>query len=293
MTRSILVATDFSKTADAGVRWATEVAQSSGATVHVLHSFKLPNVGTPYSPPPAKMVEALEDRVHALLAETAEKVKAAGVAVEVEFARGRPFDAIEAAARSLPADLIVLGTQGQGFVEHLLLGSTAERVVSRAPCPVLAVHPGDGASERPTSILVPCDFSEEAFAAAETAMALFSSSGGTLHVMHAYFLPIEYGAYGAVAASQEYLAEVAQSSLKELQEWAKPLSGRGWDVECEVTEGPAVTAVLRTSKEKDIDLIAMGTHGRSKVAELVLGSVAKKVLQNATCPVLTVPRRSL
>ncbi len=293
MIRSILVATDFSKTAEAGVRWATEVAKSNDAKIHILHAFRLPNVGTPYMPPPAKMVEALEQRVHDLLAEAARNAREAGVEVEIAFERGRPSDVIEAAAKSLPADLIVLGTQGQGAVEHLLLGSTAERVVPHAPCPVLAVHPDDQESRHPSRILVPSDFSDEALAAAEKAMELFSDAGGTLHVMHAYFLPIEYGAYGAVAASQDYLTQVATRSLEELKDWVKPLEGRGWEIRCEVAEGPATAAVLRATREHDIELIAMGTHGRSRIAELVLGSVAKKVLQHASCPVLTVPRRSI
>ncbi len=59
----------------------------------------------------------------------------------------------------------------------------------------------------------------------------------------------------------------------------------------EVAEGPPAMVIERLAKEREVDLIAMGTHGRSGLRELMLGSVAKRVVQRAPCPVLTVRRR--
>ena len=69
------------------------------------------------------------------------------------------------------------------------------------------------------------------------------------------------------------------------------LSASGWKVTTEAAEGPPATVIERLAKEREVDLIAMGTHGRSGLRELVLGSVAKRVVQRAPCPVLTVRRQ--
>ena len=69
----------------------------------------------------------------------AEPLRQRGLEVEILVREGYPATVIEDEARSIGADLIVIGTRGQGGIKHLLLGSVAERVVQKAPCPVLTV----------------------------------------------------------------------------------------------------------------------------------------------------------
>ena len=75
-----------------------------------------------------------------ILQEVADAGARASVPVETRMVKGNPFDEIVRLGRELPADLIVIGTHGHTGVSHLLLGSVAEKVVRRAPCPVLSVR---------------------------------------------------------------------------------------------------------------------------------------------------------
>ena len=188
---------------------------------------------------------------------------------------------------------MVVGTHGQSRLEHLLLGSVAERVLSIAPVPVLLVHPEDFDRHRPLRrVLVPTDFSEEARRSAAVALELIGARGkGELILAHAYHIPVEYAAYGTLPLNWNFLEEASNAAKTELQKWATELSASGWKVTTVAAEGTPAAVIERLAKEREVDLIAMGTHGRSGLRELVLGSVAKRVVQRAPCPVLTVRRQ--
>jgi nucleotide-binding universal stress UspA family protein len=158
---------------------------------------------------------------------------------------------------------------------------------------VLAVHPEDFDRHRPLRrVLVPTDFSEESRRSAEIALDLLGARGkGELILAHAYHLPVEYSAYGALPLNWNFVEEAARSAKSELGKWATELSASGWKVTTEAAEGPAASVIARLATEHQVDLVAMGTHGRTGLRELVLGSVAKHVVQRAPCPVLTVRRR--
>ncbi len=141
--RRILAATDFSETAQAGIEWAIEVAKSHGARIDLVHGLPLPNRATDFVPSPPDYTEALQEAASGRLNQAVETVRSAGIAVAGDLRLGVPSQAILLAAEEKEADLIVLGTRGLTGVKHLVLGSTAERVVQHANCPVLTVHPCD------------------------------------------------------------------------------------------------------------------------------------------------------
>jgi nucleotide-binding universal stress UspA family protein len=288
----ILVATDFSETSEAALRWAVAIAQAHRAEVRLVHALRLPSHVTPYVPPPPDLDQELQRQVNARLAEIASTVVEADLEVSTDLRYEQASNGIREAAEEWGADLLVIGTKGLSGFEHLLLGSTAERVISIAPCPVLSVHPGDFDSHRnPRKVLVPTDFSDEAKRSASAALDLLGPvEGGELLLVSAYQLPMEYTAYGSLPTAWDYLQEVADASRRELEQWAESLDGRGWEVRSEVAEGPPTAVVRRLAEDQGVDLIAMGTHGRGGLSSLVLGSNAKKVVQHAPCPVLTVRR---
>ncbi|HSC28345.1 MAG TPA: universal stress protein [Vicinamibacterales bacterium] len=143
----ILVPTDFSECSDAAVRYGRALAAAFGATLHLLHV-----VQDPYTQPwaaeafPAPLGDLLEQwqaqarqRMAALLPE-AEWSKVLATALV-----GSPFVEILRYAEEQRIDLIVIGTHGRGPLGHMLLGSVTERIVRKAPCPVLTVrHPQHG-----------------------------------------------------------------------------------------------------------------------------------------------------
>ena len=292
MIRRVLVGTDFSETSQGALQWGLAIARAHGAAVKVLHALRLPSLATPYVPVPPEIDLELERKALDRLAEV-ERIGGDGVAIETEIRHDDPAAALRDAARDGQADLVVIGTRGQSRLEHLLLGSVAERVVATSPVPVLSVHAEDFDRHRPLRrVLVPTDFSEEALRSARTALELLGARGkGELVLMHAYHIPVEYSAYGALPTNWKFLEEAPLVAKSELDKWSTELSASGWKVTTVVGEGPPASVIERLAKEHDVDLIAMGTHGRGTFRELVLGSVAKRVLQRSPCPVLTVRRR--
>jgi nucleotide-binding universal stress UspA family protein len=293
MIRRVLIATDFSETSEGAVKWAVEIAREHEAEVRLLHALRVPSLSTPLVPIPPDLDLDLQQKATARLAEIEVKLRDSGRPVSSEVRQEEPARAIAAGAQEWPADLLVMGTHGSTGLEHLLLGSVAERVIAIAPCPVLAVHPGDYDRHRALRrILVPTDFSDEARRAAETALELVGARvKGELVLLHAYHMPVEYTAYGALPTSVRFLDDIAEASKAELAKWATDLTRRGWQVTATVEEGAPAGVIQRVAEERQVDLVAMGTHGRGGWKGVVLGSIAKRVVQHAPCPVLTVRRR--
>ena len=293
MIQRVLVGTDFSETSEGALQWGLAIARANGAEVRVLHALRLPSLATPYVPVPPEIDLELERKALDRLAEIEQRLAADGSKVATEIRHDEPAAALREAAVEHQADLVVIGTRGHSRLEHLLLGSVAERVIAVSPVPVLSVHAEDFDRHRPLRrVLVPTDFSEEALRSARTALELLGARGkGELVLVHAYHIPVEYSAYGSLPTNWNFLEEAPRVAQTELDKWSKELSASGWKVKTEVGEGPPAIVIERLAKEHEVDLIAMGTHGRGTLRELVLGSVAKRVLQRAPCPVLTVRRR--
>lgn len=286
----ILAATDFSSTAKAGVDWAIELALAHGARIDLVHSLLVPSRATDFVPSPPDFTEALQEAASGRLNEITTLVREKGVEVSSELKLGVPSQVILDTAMQLNADLVVIGTRGLSGLRHLLLGSTAERVVQHAHCPVLTVHPGDADRHRPLdTILVPTDFSRDAETAYFAALNLLGRESTTKVVLlHVYHLPYEYTAYGTIPTSLDYFKDVEGAAEDRLQALAEELRSQGFQVDTMAREGFPPEVILAEAEAAGADLIAMGTHGRTGLAHLVLGSTAERVVQRADCPVLTV-----
>lgn len=290
--RRIVAATDFSEAAARGVAWAASIARSHGARLTLVHSVEPPLPAAELAtPPPPQVMEEITAAARESLA--AEAAKLNGVAVEIEVVEGLAGAAVSTLAEDLGADLLVTGTRGKTGLAHLLLGSTAERIVQRASCPVLAVHPGDPDPETPPrTILVPTDFSEDAEVALKAADRILHCLSGDarLVLLNVYDLHLEYGAYGTAAAYFEFSEELSQALSARLEEIAAHWQRPGLTIEIRLAQGLASQTIVEEAQKLGADLIAMGTHGRSGFARLLLGSTAERVVQRAHCPVLTVRR---
>lgn len=140
--KRILVPTDFSPHARAALRLAAELAQKTGAALCLLHAYELiPYVlpeGMPMFDP--TLIARLRDELGQQLSLARDEAKTSGVTeVETRLTEGNAAREIVRTAESWKADLVVMGTHGRTGIEHLLLGSVAEKVVRKAGCPVITV----------------------------------------------------------------------------------------------------------------------------------------------------------
>lgn len=140
---SLLVPTDFSENAGQALQYAKEIARNTTATLHLLHivepvvypaDWSYAQVGF------ADIEQELYDNAQKELLVLAGVLVAEGFKVVTTVVRGRASDEICNYAKENNISIIAIGTHGRSGLEHFLFGSTTERVLRKAPCPVLSVH---------------------------------------------------------------------------------------------------------------------------------------------------------
>lgn len=140
--KKILVPVDFSEFSAKAIKYAARFAEQFGATLVLTHVVEPVHYPESVLIPP-EMEEANRERLKLARASLAGFVKQqvpAGIPTETATRLGHPFSEISAVAKDFDVDLIVIATHGHTGLKHLFLGSTAERVVRLAPCPVLTVR---------------------------------------------------------------------------------------------------------------------------------------------------------
>ena len=207
---------------------------------------------------------------------------------------GRPYEQICRLASRLEIDLIITATRGRTGLKHLALGSTAERVVRHAPCPVLVVHPQARSARRLPlvfkKILVPIDFSACAAHGLAYAKALATQFGSRLVLLHSVDLSYYSTSPEYVLYDFPPLLEAAERSARErMLELISATDWEGLEVEHTLESGHAGEQVCRCARDLDADVIVTSTHGRSGLKRILLGSTAEYIVRHASCPVLVVP----
>ena len=141
-------------------------------------------------------------------------------------------------------------------------------------------------------ILLATDFSEPSRRALAVAVDLAKHYGSRITLLHVYPVPGYVLPEGFVAAGPEVLIEVENRTRRTLAEWQAAAAQLGVsDVAATTTIGNAAPEIVRIARTGGFGLIVVGTHGRTGLSGLILGSVASKVVTTADCPVVTVPFR--
>jgi nucleotide-binding universal stress UspA family protein len=141
--KRILVPTDFSESARHALTYAVSFAREYKAEIVLLHVVENLTVGYAsdlFPVPMAEVFEEISGYAKIELGKLATEVRSKGAEVREQVIQGKPSAEILRIAREEAADMIVLGTHGKGLLDQALFGSTAERVLRKAPCPVLTVR---------------------------------------------------------------------------------------------------------------------------------------------------------
>ncbi len=213
-----------------------------------------------------------------------------GWRVEAEVLRGRPVTAIVERARETRADLIVVGSRGHGRIESMLLGSVSAELVDHAPTPVLVAR-----GRRMDRVVLAWDGSSCASRAADLLRTWPIFTGCRVQVLSVADIEIPWWTGFPEPGSAELMpmyveaADVSRAQHDELaQGMTAGLQAAGLRAEAARREGDAATEIMAAAAASNADLIVMGTHGRTGLARLVIGSVARNILQHATCSVLVI-----
>jgi nucleotide-binding universal stress UspA family protein len=282
--KNIVIGTSLTGHSDGVVRTGLAIAKATGATPWLIHA------GSPLFDPSGAGVDAIWteknwNNLRELLHEQARRTWLAALPGfspgQVRLTLGAAHREIVDLARSVQADLVVIGVAESAGV----LGSTADRVIRKAPCPVLAVR--SEAAFPPNRVEIPVDLSPISANALRQGLGFLAQSGFPLSEAEVLFVlnPFEVG--GSINFSAEQIQRFAGEELRRFvamhaPEGARPQSTR-------VRTGYAREEIVAALGERKVDLAVLGTHGRSGFERLMLGSVAAGVLRSSGCNLLVVP----
>ncbi len=178
-------------------------------------------------------------------------------------------------------DLIIMGRRGLRPVERMLVGRVTARVIGHSQRDVLVVPNGTSVGWK--TIVVATDGSTFSAIAADRAIAFAKSYGGELKVLSVVDVPTEF--YAEAPAAVEDLVKQAKAFVSDVK---KKAEAAGVKAETFVGEAEAYEAVNKLALDQKADMIVIGSHGRTGLRRLLMGSVAETVIGYATCPVLIV-----
>jgi universal stress protein E len=286
--KRIIVGHDLRIGGEVALKSAVVLANRCGAALRLVHVVEpldaYQRISHPLTSP--FTLEEIAQKTGARLQALAASPELARLQVEYEVRKGKPFVELIIAARAWQTDLIVVG--GASKKEEPFFGSTTHPVVRKSPVPVMVAKKSLSAEAK--TFLVATDFSACAREAAEEALMIAECFRGRVVFFHVLDL---HPSYTTVYAHDLGVSLPIPPALPEEIEpdWEAFLSGLPLDKvdwEKSAEEGQAAAAIVDQAKHVNADMIVMGTHGRSALQHMLLGSVAEKVVRAASCPVLTI-----
>jgi nucleotide-binding universal stress UspA family protein len=283
--RSILATTDLNDPSDAGLVSAIILGRAADAAIHVIHCVKRPGPFGWWDE--GKEGARLEEARAALRAQIERVVGAGWQPASEHVALGRPATEITNRAGVVAADVIVLGPGGRRFPERTLLGGTADRIIRTAGVPCLLAH--RPLSEQPRTVLLATDFSPAARRARDVVVDWLTGPwpavGGAPQPIRLVMLCVS-----AYADRPDPPGSPAAMLAAEAAEIEGRLSGAGVVVEPIIYSAPLVAqGVQAVARDRNADLVVLGTHGYHPAARMLVGSVATRVAGSVDRPILMVP----
>ncbi|WP_334138797.1 universal stress protein [Thermovirga lienii] len=218
----------------------------------------------------------------------------AGVAkVETYLEEGNPTEEILRRLEEEDYSLVMLGSRGSNLFKRLFLGSVAENVLHHARQPVLLLrnYPCEGKEEASYSltcnsvfdrILYVTDLSEGAKKALSYLEKMGDIPGATLDILHVHDTrAMEY-------MSTEKIQEISTEEERQIEQIRKNLAENGFKVEAHIVEDHPVAGILKYAEEKKPSLLVIGAKGKSRLLEMMLGSVTETIIHKAPCSVLVI-----
>ncbi len=225
--------------------------------------------------------EAMRKPGEIILAGARALAEAERLPLKTVLEEGEAWERIVHLADDERCDLIVMGRRGLRRLERVLIGSVTARVIGHTDRDVLVVPQGTALSFK--RILVATDGSSTSNAGADHAINVAASYGGELFALSVVDLPDE--AYADAPKVADQLLAKAKGYVAAVKAKADAAG-----VPCTVVtlEGPVHEVVTRIAREREVGMIVTGSHGRTGLSRLLMGSVAEKVIGYALCPVLVV-----
>lgn len=205
-----------------------------------------------------------------------------GQSIQTEHRVGEPAEEIFSLAEEEGVDLLLMGYPRRSYIEQVLLGRTTAKVIGLSPCDVLMIP--ENSEVNFSRILVGVDGSPHSMAAGQRALELAASYGGEVHGLTVLDVPVDRSLlYGVLDEARHKNYTALETLAGQGEKLAVP-------VVTEMREGSPYTNIVKYGEEKGIELIVLGSHGRTAFTRILMGSVVERVAALSSLPTLVVKR---
>jgi nucleotide-binding universal stress UspA family protein len=272
----ILVPLDGSPESNAALPATRTLARATGASVFLLHVRES-----------AESEAFTEEKLQRIAAELAGN----GLHVESAVRPGRAADEILQQVAEQAADLVIMRTRGRAGIERAVMGSVAERLLSRSDVPIVMLRPGGRRLDRIANVLVPVDGTPGGAFALASGVGLAKATGARIHLVEVV-VPLMLNALDPAEYDPGWDEEAQNAARTYVAGLVARLHDAGVVADGEARIAPDIAgSIVQAALEQSSDLIAMSTHALTGLQRAVLGSVADAVVRGSACPVLLLHRR--
>lgn len=271
--KKILVPIDFSKQSEFASKIANKIAKKSGSTIYLLHLIELPSgvvdmgSGGRFSIPESMLYLR---KTKQKIASFKEKFFSKNIDIHHIIKLQNPYEGILKYAEKLEADLIIMGSKGHSEFEEILIGSNTEKVVRTSKTPVIVVKK-DTENFKIKDLVFASSFKEDNKIAFEKFLAFANQFKSKIHLLKVNTTHKFESTHDAKTKIKDFISD-----------YALPNHSINIYSDTSVEKG-----ILNFSRDKNADLIALSTHGRSGLSHLFNGSVTKNLSKSALKPMLT------
>lgn len=268
----LLLASDHSEFSEGAIREAINLAKTCGSKLYIVSVAEEPDIRGFAANYPLVAAQELERVTRVHLESLKEKAEKEGAVCEIIEPRGpKTYEYIIDEAAKNNVEMIIMGRHGRTGITRLMMGSVTARVIGDAPCKVLVVPRSARISFE--KILISTDGSIFSEFATREAISTAKRIGSSLIALSVY--------------KRDENSQVAEASVGMVKDVAEK---EGIKVEALTLKGEPYEVIVNTAEKKNAGFIVVGSHGRSGIERLLMGSVTERVIGHAGCPILVVRR---
>ncbi len=279
-------------TSQAALNQGVELARKTGASLTLCAVLELsPQAFHLIELDPLNAHRTVEDVAAADLEKLAQPLRQSGLTVATKLMVGKSWEQLTRQVIAGEHDLLVVGTRKRSATARAVFGSTCSKLIRVCPVPVWVVTPGEVRELR--EVLVASDFSEIAQLTTQAGVTMARHLGAKLFLLHALEFPFEAYLRTAGVSEEEvgnYRLRMHAEAHEHLHQQLAKTDYRTVEagVKVEIVEGTPDAVIPQFIDDQEIDLLVIGTHGRSGLTGMLLGNTAERVLPHVHCSLLAV-----
>ncbi len=287
--RHLVVGTDFSSNAEKALNEAVYLTIKYGARLSIVHVIdeRISQYSDMIPLPPSEMEEMLLQETRRILNEQLSSIDIDTISYEAHVIFGEPYRELIQYAKSEDADLLIIGQKNVPLFKQILLGSTAEKLLRHTPIPLMIVHQKKVVGRYKT-LLVPVDFSETSKAALDYAISIAKEEGAEITVLHVWEESPLLSLAGLLPLGDEQSDGLLSSFEKKQRENLDKFIAQ-FDypkLKPMIKGGAPAVEIVRCAEELSVDLIIIGSIGKTGIRGMLLGNTAERVARVLPCSIL-------